>query len=141
VTNLQNLKKLVATRVLNGVNKLYKLDNKTTQYQHINYICNFYSNSVVTQEVWAFNLWSLKFFQEEKWIGCQSWQLQITFVVVVPKENMWNMKWQNKTTDVIEKNAFIQLDLCEQLPHASLWGSWYGISFSDDMSTKLGSIF
>jgi hypothetical protein len=54
------------------------------------------------------------------------------------------MKCQNKTTHIIEKNAFIQLDLCGQLPHASLRGSWYGISFNDDnddMSTKLGSIF
>jgi hypothetical protein len=32
------------------------LDNKTTQYQRTNYICNFYSNTVVTKEVWAFNL-------------------------------------------------------------------------------------
>jgi hypothetical protein len=42
------------------------IDNKTTQYQHTNYICNFSSNSVVTQEVWAFNLWSLKFFSQGK---------------------------------------------------------------------------
>jgi hypothetical protein len=83
----------------------------------------------------------LNFFQEEKWIGCKSWQLQMMFVVVLPKENMWSMKCQNKTTHIIEKNAFIQLDLCGQLSHASLKGSWYGISFSDDMSTKLGSIF
>jgi hypothetical protein len=50
----------------------------------------------------------------------------------VPKEN---------NTHVIEKNVFIQLPLCRQLPHASLGGSWYGTSFSDDMRTKLGSIF
>jgi hypothetical protein len=47
----------------------------------------------------------------------------------VPKQN---------NTHVIEKNAFIQLDLCRQLPHASLRCSWYGISFSVDMNIKLG---
>ncbi len=50
----------------------------------------------------------------------------------VPKQN---------NTHVIEKNAIIHLDLCGQLPHVSLRSSWYGISFNDDMSTKLGSIF
>jgi hypothetical protein len=51
------------------------------------------------------------------------------------------MKCQNKTTHIIEKNISTQLNLCREMPNASLRGSWYGISFSDDMSTKLGSIF
>ncbi len=50
----------------------------------------------------------------------------------MPKQN---------NTHVIEKNAIIHLNLCGPLPHASLRGSWYGISFSDDMSTKFGSVF
>jgi hypothetical protein len=83
------LKKLVTTRLLNGVNKLYKL--YTTKQHNINILTTFatFTQIVLWHKRFGHLIYEvLNFFQKEKWIGCQSWQLQMTFVVVVPKENM-----------------------------------------------------